>query len=76
MYSILKTTRLKKHSSAQAVVLHCSDGVLRLKSYDTIVAEYSPDENRFSLVPWNVGGRTSSPTTTRQITWWRRELGV
>lgn len=75
MYTILKTTRLKKHAAAQAVVLHCSDGVLRLKSYNTIVAEYSPEKG-FSLVPWCVCGRTSSPTTTRQISWWRSELGV
>tara|TARA_B100000963_G_scaffold75320_2_gene63501 strand:- start:442 stop:645 length:204 start_codon:yes stop_codon:yes gene_type:complete len=43
-------------------------------SYNTLVAEIKGDT--LKKVAWNVGGRTSSPTTSKHINYVARELNL
>ena len=43
-------------------------------SYDTKVAEIRGD--KLHKLEWNVGGRTTSPTTTKHINYAARELNL
>ena len=44
-------------------------------SYNTLVATIDHFMETVVLVPWCVGGRTSSPTTSKHINYVARELG-
>jgi len=44
-------------------------------SYKTLVAKIDHFMEYVVLVPWEVGGRTSSPTTSKHINYVARELG-
>ena len=44
-------------------------------SYNTLVAKIDHFMEYVVLEPWNVGGRTSSPTTSKHINYVAREYG-
>ncbi len=46
----------------------------KVYSYNTLVAEISGDI--IKKVSWNVGGRTTSPTTSKHINYVAKELGL
>ena len=46
----------------------------KVYSYNTLVAEIKGDT--LKKVAWNVGGRTSSPTTSKHINYVARELNL
>ena len=46
----------------------------KVYSYNTLVAEII--ENKIKKVPWNVCGRTTSPTTSRHINYVAKELDL
>ena len=48
---------------------------LEIYSYGTLVAKIDHFMESVVLVPWCVGGRTSSPTTSKHINYVARELG-
>ena len=39
----------------------------KVYSYNTLVARINRGETHLTLVDWNVGGRTTSPTTSKHI---------
>lgn len=46
----------------------------KVYSYDTLVAEINGD--KIKKVKWNVGGRSSSPTTSKHINYVANELNL
>ena len=48
---------------------------LEIYSYNTLVAKIDHFMEYVVLVPWCIGGRTSSPTTSKHINYVAKELG-
>ena len=48
---------------------------LEIYSYGTLVARVDHFMETVVLVPWNVGGRTTSPTTSKHINYVAKEYG-
>jgi hypothetical protein len=46
----------------------------KVYSYNTLVAEIKGDT--IHKIDWNVGGRTTSPTTSKHINYVAKELGL
>lgn len=49
------------------------DNVDYVKSYNTLVAKIDWSNSNLILIPWNIAGRSSSPTTSRHINFVARE---
>ena len=48
----------------------------KVYSYDTLVARINKGETHLTKIAWNVGGKTSSPTTSKHINYVARELNL
>ena len=48
----------------------------KVYSYNTLVARINKGETHLTKIPWSVGGRTSSHTTSKHINYVANELNL
>lgn len=52
------------------------DGKDYIKSYNTLVAEINFNRQTFKRIKWNIGGMTTSSTTSKHINYAASELNL